>query len=42
MTASSFLLTLLLAVQMISAVAMIGLILVQHGKGADKIGRAHV
>ena len=35
MTASSFLLTLLLAVQMISAVAMIGLILVQHGKGAD-------
>ena len=35
MTASSFLLTLLLAVQMIYAVAMIGLILVQHGKGAD-------
>jgi preprotein translocase subunit SecG len=28
-------LTLLLAVQMISAIAMIGLILVQHGKGAD-------
>lgn len=28
-------LTILLAVQMISAVAMIGLILVQHGKGAD-------
>jgi preprotein translocase subunit SecG len=31
----SFFLTLLLAVQMISAVVMIGLILVQHGKGAD-------
>ena len=31
----SIFLTLLLAVQMISAVAMIGLILVQHGKGAD-------
>ncbi len=29
------LLTVLLAIQMISAVAMIGLILVQHGKGAD-------
>ena len=29
------LLTILLAVQMISAVAMTGLILVQHGKGAD-------
>jgi preprotein translocase subunit SecG len=29
------LLTVLLAVQMISAVAMVGLILVQHGKGAD-------
>lgn len=28
-------LTILLAVQMISAVAMVGLILVQHGKGAD-------
>jgi preprotein translocase subunit SecG len=28
-------LTLLLAAQMLSAVAMIGLILVQHGKGAD-------
>jgi len=28
-------LTALLAVQMISAVAMVGLILVQHGKGAD-------
>ncbi len=27
--------TILLAVQMISAVAMVGLILVQHGKGAD-------
>jgi preprotein translocase subunit SecG len=27
--------TVLLAVQMLSAVAMIGLILVQHGKGAD-------
>jgi preprotein translocase subunit SecG len=35
MTASSFLLNLLLVVQMIAAVAMIGLILVQHGKGAD-------
>ena len=32
---SGFLLTLLLATQMISAIAMIGLILVQHGKGAD-------
>lgn len=31
----NFFLTSLLAVQMISAVAMIGLILVQHGKGAD-------
>ena len=31
----SYFLTILLAVQMISAVAMIGLILVQHGKGAD-------
>ena len=29
------LLTLLLAVQMLSALAMIGLILIQHGKGAD-------
>jgi preprotein translocase subunit SecG len=29
------LLTVMLAVQMISAVAMVGLILVQHGKGAD-------
>ena len=32
---SGFLLNLLLATQMIAAVAMIGLILVQHGKGAD-------
>lgn len=31
----NFFLTSLLAVQMISAIAMIGLILVQHGKGAD-------
>ena len=31
----SFFLTILLAVQMISAISMIGLILVQHGKGAD-------
>jgi len=30
-----FFLTALLAVQMISAVVMIGLILIQHGKGAD-------
>ena len=29
------LLTILLAVQMLSAVGMIGLILIQHGKGAD-------
>lgn len=29
------LLTILLAVQMLSAVAMMGLILIQHGKGAD-------
>jgi preprotein translocase subunit SecG len=29
------LLTILLAVQLLSALAMIGLILVQHGKGAD-------
>jgi preprotein translocase subunit SecG len=29
------LLTILLAVQMLTAVAMVGLILVQHGKGAD-------
>ncbi|MBQ0132650.1 MAG: preprotein translocase subunit SecG, partial [Comamonas sp.] len=27
--------TLILAVQMLSALAMIGLILIQHGKGAD-------
>ncbi|OGB76155.1 MAG: preprotein translocase subunit SecG [Burkholderiales bacterium RIFOXYC12_FULL_60_6] len=33
------LLTVMLAVQMISAIAMVGLILVQHGKGAD-IGAA--
>ena len=32
---SGLLLNLLLVTQMISAVAMIGLILVQHGKGAD-------
>ena len=32
---SGFLLNLLLATQMISAIAMTGLILVQHGKGAD-------
>lgn len=31
----NFFLTILLAVQMIAAMAMIGLILVQHGKGAD-------
>jgi len=31
----SVLLTLLLAVQMLSALGMIGLILIQHGKGAD-------
>ena len=31
----NILLTIVLAVQMISAVAMVGLILVQHGKGAD-------
>ncbi len=31
----SVFLSILLAVQMIAAVAMIGLILVQHGKGAD-------
>ena len=31
----NFVLTLLLVVQILSAVAMIGLILVQHGKGAD-------
>ena len=31
----NFLLTILLAVQMIAAIGMIGLILVQHGKGAD-------
>src|SRR5674476_1223271 len=31
----NFFLTSLLAVQMLAAVAMIGLILVQHGKGAD-------
>jgi preprotein translocase subunit SecG len=29
------LMTILLAVQMLSAIAMIGLILIQHGKGAD-------
>ena len=29
------LMTILLAVQLLSAIAMIGLILVQHGKGAD-------
>lgn len=31
----SVVLNILLAVQMLSAVAMIGLILIQHGKGAD-------
>jgi preprotein translocase subunit SecG len=31
----SVFLTILLAVQMLAAVAMVGLILVQHGKGAD-------
>ncbi|SDP43554.1 preprotein translocase subunit SecG [Rhodoferax sp. OV413] len=31
----NFLLTILLAVQMLAAIGMIGLILVQHGKGAD-------
>ena len=31
----SILLTILLAVQLLSAVAMMGLILMQHGKGAD-------
>ena len=31
----NFVLTIVLAVQMLSAVTMIGLILVQHGKGAD-------
>ena len=31
----NFILTIVLAVQMLSAVTMIGLILVQHGKGAD-------
>ena len=31
----NFLMTLILVVQMLSALAMIGLILVQHGKGAD-------
>jgi preprotein translocase subunit SecG len=31
----SVLMTLILVVQMLSAVAMIGLVLVQHGKGAD-------
>jgi preprotein translocase subunit SecG len=31
----SFLMTVILVAQMLSALAMIGLILVQHGKGAD-------
>ena len=31
----SFIVTIILTVQMLSALAMIGLILVQHGKGAD-------
>ena len=31
----SYVVTIILTVQMISAIAMIGLILVQHGKGAD-------
>jgi preprotein translocase subunit SecG len=31
----NFVVNIILAVQMISAVAMIGLILIQHGKGAD-------
>ena len=31
----SLMLTLILVVQMLSALAMIGLILIQHGKGAD-------
>ena len=43
------LLTLLMVVQVLSALVMIGLVLMQHGKGADagaafggEIGRAHV
>ncbi len=31
----SYVVTIILTVQMVSAIAMIGLILVQHGKGAD-------
>jgi preprotein translocase subunit SecG len=31
----SYLVTIILTVQMLAAIAMIGLILVQHGKGAD-------
>lgn len=31
----SFFLTILLAIQLVTAIAMVGLILVQHGKGAD-------
>ncbi len=31
----SYMVTVILTVQMVSAVAMIGLILIQHGKGAD-------
>jgi preprotein translocase subunit SecG len=31
----SYLVTIILTVQMISAISMIGLILIQHGKGAD-------
>lgn len=31
----SYVVTVILTVQMVSAIAMIGLILVQHGKGAD-------
>ena len=31
----SYVVTIILTVQMISAISMIGLILIQHGKGAD-------
>ena len=34
------LINLLLLVQMLSAIGMIGLILIQHGKGADLCGRS--
>ena len=34
--------TIVLAVQMLTAIGMIGLILLQHGKGADTVSYTHL